>query len=91
MGNVAELIGKYGFPIVAACGACYMVYFTWQWATEDIEPVLSEANRVTIGLIDRIRMLDQDLIRLNSKLKTVLMMREIQDAKPDGSVKTTRK
>ena len=91
MGNVAELIGKYGLPIVAACGACYMVYFPWQWATEDIDPVLSEANRVTIGLIDRIRMLDNDLIRLNQKLKVVLMMREIQGANPDGSVKTTRK
>lgn len=91
MGNVAELIGKYGFPIVAACGACYMVYFTWQWATEDIDPVLSEANRVTIGLIDRIRMLDNDLIRLNQKLKVVLMMREIQGANPDGSAKITRK
>jgi hypothetical protein len=85
MGNFVELIGKYGFPIVAACGACYMVYFTWQWATEDIDPVLTEANRVSVGLIDRIRMLDNDLLRLDMKLKTVLMMRELRGAKPDGS------
>ena len=85
MGNFVELIGKYGFPIVAACGACYMVYFTWQWATEDIDPVLTEANRVSVGLIDRIRMLDNDLLRLDMKLKTVLMMREIRGANPDGS------
>jgi len=85
MGNFVELIGKYGFPIVAACGACYMVYFTWQWATEDIDPVLTEANRVSVGLIDRIRMLDNDLLRLDMKLKTVLMMRELRGVKPDGS------
>ena len=75
MGNVAEIVGKYGFPIVAACGACYMVYFTWQWATEDIDPVLSEANSTLIGLIDRIRMLDNDLIRLKQKVDTVLYLR----------------
>jgi hypothetical protein len=91
MVNIVELIGKYGFPIVAACGSCYMVYFTWQWATEDIDPVLSEANKLTIGLIDRIRMLDNDLLRLNMKLKTVLMMREIQGREPDGTVKITKK
>ena len=33
-------------------------------------------NGVLIGLIDRIRMLDNDLIRLRSKLNTVLTMRE---------------
>ena len=33
-------------------------------------------NGVLIGLIDRIRMLDNDLIRLRSKLNTILTMRE---------------
>jgi hypothetical protein len=77
--NIAELINKYGFPIIAALGVGYMIYYVWQWATEDIDPVLSEANKVTIGLIDRIRMLDNDLIRLNQKLRTVLMLREQQE------------
>ena len=79
MDNIAELINKYGFPIIAALGVGYMIYYVWQWATEDIDPVLSEANKVTIGLIDRIRMLDNDLIRLNQKLRTVLMLREQQE------------
>ena len=75
MDNIAELINKYGFPIIAALGVGYMIYYVWQWATEDIDPVLSEANKVTIGLIDRIRMLDNDLIRLNQKVNTVLHLR----------------
>ena len=79
MGDIVEIINKYGFPILAALGVGYIVYYTWQWATEDIDPVLSEANKVTIGLIDRVRMLDNDLIRLNQKLKTVLMLREQQN------------
>ena len=33
-------------------------------------------NSVLIGLIDRIRMFDNDPIRLRSKLNTVLTMRE---------------
>ncbi len=38
-------------------------------------------NGVLIGLIDRIRMLDNDLIRLRSKLNTVLTIRENQKKK----------
>jgi len=38
-------------------------------------------STVLIGLIDRIRMLDNDLIRLRSKLNTILTMRENQKKK----------
>jgi hypothetical protein len=74
--NVADLINKYGFPIVAAAGMGYLIYYVWQWATIEIKPVLSEASSVLIALIDRIRMLDNDLIRLNQKLNVVLQLRE---------------
>ena len=73
--NLSEAISKYGFPIIAAGGCGYMIYFVWKWATQEIKPVLSEANKVLIGLIDRIRMLDNDLIRLNQKINIVLMLR----------------
>jgi hypothetical protein len=75
MGELAELIGKYGFPIVAAGGVGYMVYYVWVWATTEVKPVLSETNTVLIGLIDRIRMLDNDLIRLQQKVNVVLHLR----------------
>lgn len=74
--NVADMIGKYGFPIVAAGGMGYFIYYVWGWVTTEIKPVLSEANKVLIELIDRIRMLDNDLIRLNQKLNVVLTLRE---------------
>jgi hypothetical protein len=76
--NIAEMISKYGFPIVAAAGLGYFVYYVWIWATKEIKPVLSDASTVLIALIDRIRMLDNDLIRLNQKTNTVLMLRELQ-------------
>ena len=37
--------------------------------------LISDANTVLIALIDRIRMLDNDLIRLNQKVNTVLHLR----------------
>ena len=73
--NIATLIGEYGFPIVAAFGMGYFVYYVWKWATTEVKPVLSEANGTLIALIDRIRMLDNDLIRLNQKVDTVLHLR----------------
>jgi hypothetical protein len=78
MGNLAELISKYGFPIVAAAGMSYMIYYVWTWATKEIKPVLNDANTVLIALIDRIRMLDNDLIRLNQKVNIVLMLRDME-------------
>jgi len=75
MGEIAELINKYGFPIIAAGGMGYFVFYVWEWATKEVKPVLSEANTVLIALIDRIRMLDNDLIRLNQKVNTVLHLR----------------
>jgi hypothetical protein len=73
--DLVGLINKYGFPIVAAGGMGYFVYYVWTWVTTEIKPVTSEANNVLIALIDRIRMLDNDLIRLNQKVNTVLHLR----------------
>jgi hypothetical protein len=83
MGGIVELINKYGFPIVAAGGMGYLIFYVWKWATQEIKPVLSEANTVLIALIDRIRMLDNDLIRLNQKVNVVLTLRgkEIEEMK----------
>ena len=66
--DMVQLINKYGFPIVAAGGMGYLIFYVWKWATAEIKPVLSEANTVLIALIDRVRMLDNDLIRLNKRL-----------------------
>ena len=77
--DLVELVNKYGFPIVAAGGMGYLIFYVWEWATKEIKPVLSEASNVLIALIDRVRMLDNDLIRLNQKINIVLMMREIKE------------
>ena len=73
--DVVELINKYGFPIVMAVGMGFIIKYVWEWATKEVKPVIGEANTVLIALIDRIRMLDNDLIRLNQKVNTVLHLR----------------
>ncbi len=70
-----ELVNKYGFPIVMAVGMGFIIKYVWEWATKEVKPVISDANTVLIALIDRIRMLDNDLIRLNQKVNTVLHLR----------------
>ena len=73
--DVVELVNKYGFPIVMAVGMGWIIKYVWEWATKEVKPVISDANTVLIALIDRIRMLDNDLIRLNQKVNTVLHLR----------------
>ena len=77
--DVVSFINKYGFPVVAAGGGGWMIYYVWTWVTTEVKPVISESNNILIGLIDRIRTLDNDLIRLNQKINIVLMMKELRD------------
>jgi hypothetical protein len=73
--DVVELVNKYGSPIVMAVGMGFIIKYVWEWATKEVKPVINDANAVLIALIDRIRMLDNDLIRLNQKVNTVLHLR----------------
>jgi len=75
MGGIAEIISKYGFPMVMAVGMGFIIRMVWEWCTKEVKPVINDANTVLIALIDRIRMLDNDLIRLNQKVNTVLHLR----------------
>ena len=74
--DIVDILNRYGFATLAAVGMGWFIYFIYIYITREIKTKLSEMNGVLIGLIDRIRMLDNDLIRLRSKLNTVLTMRE---------------
>ena len=76
MQQLSTFVTQYGFPIVAAVGMAYLVFYVWQWATTIVKPVLSEASATLIALIDRIRMVDNDLIRLRQKISVILQMRK---------------
>jgi len=72
MENLIEGISKYGFPIMAACGLGYFVFYIWNWVTKEIKPVIDDAMSCVINLIDKVRMLDNDMIRLMTKINLIL-------------------
>lgn len=73
---IASFVKQYGFPIVAAVGMGYFVWFIYKFVTDKLMPLIGETNVILIALIDRIRMLDNDLIRLNQKVNVVLQIKE---------------
>lgn len=75
MNNIVELVNRFGFPVISAVGMAYLIWYVYRWSTSEIKPVISEANKTLISLIDRIRLLDNDLLRLNAKVETVLELR----------------
>ena len=76
MEELAAAINQYGFPTIAAIGLGYFIYYIWQWVTTKVDPVVHESHMTLIALIDRIRMLDNDLIRLNAKLDMIIQQQK---------------
>ena len=85
--NIATAINEYGFPIIAAMGMGYFIYFIWKWVTEEIDPIIGETMGTLIKLVDRVRMLDNDMIRMNTKLAMVLEHKIIIDSQLDADQK----
>jgi len=87
MEEIANAINQYGFPIIAAFGLGYFIYYIWTWVTEQVDPVVNESHMTLIALIDRIRMLDNDLIRLRTKLDMILeRQEELKEAKTSTDI-----
>lgn len=69
MTDLPALISKYGFPIVASFGLGYFIYYVWLWVTKEVNPIIGDLRKTLVHLIDKIRILDNDLIRLNEKVQ----------------------
>jgi hypothetical protein len=80
--TVIDLLNQYGFASIAAIGMGWFIYFIYKYITTEIKVKLGEMNVVLIALIDRVRMLDNDIIRLKSKVNTVLELREKEQNPP---------
>ena len=76
MSGVIDAVQQFGFPIVAMVGLGYFVYYVWITMTKVINPAIKNMHITIIKLIDQIRMLDNDMIRLQQKVNTVLQMKE---------------
>ena len=82
---IADMLNEFGFPIIIALAMGYFIYFVWKFVTEELEPMIDKQQTTLIKLIDQMRMLDQDQIRLQEKLNTVLEYREAQVLKENRS------
>ena len=82
---IADMVNQFGFPIIIALAMGYFIYFVWKFVTEELEPMIDKQQTTLIKLIDQMRMLDQDQIRLQEKLNTVLEYREAQVLKEKKS------
>lgn len=74
--EIGQLISDFGFPIVMAVGMGYFVYFVYQTILTKVDPAVEDMKITIIRLIDQLRLLDQDMIRLQEKVNTVLEMKE---------------
>jgi len=84
--SVAQLIADFGFPVVMVVGLGYFVYYVWQTINDVIDPAVQEMKSTIIRLTDQLRLLDQDMIRLQTKVNTVLKNKnkEVLDEKKNN-------
>jgi len=82
---VVQIVNDYGFAVLLSIGMGYFIFYVWKYVTEKLEPIIEEQHMTLIKLIDQVRMLDQDQIRLMTKLNTVLEMRENKKHEEDNS------
>ena len=69
--DIIALIKDYGFPVVAVFFLAYFIWFLYNYIVKEIKPKLASTSATLIKLIDRVRLLDNDLIRLKTKINTL--------------------
>ena len=69
--DIIALIKDYGFPVVAVFFLAYFIWFLYSYIVREIKPKLAQTSTTLIKLIDRVRLLDNDLIRLKTKVNTL--------------------
>ena len=77
--DIVALIDKFGFTTVMVVGLGYFVCYVWITVTKTIDPAVAEMQKTIIRLTDQLRLLDQDMIRLQQKVNTVLKLKDGDD------------
>ena len=74
--ELVAIIETFGFTVIMVVGLGYFVYYVWQTITNVIDPAIGDMKKTIIRLTDQLRLLDQDMIRLQEKVNTVLEINE---------------
>lgn len=74
--TIISVLAEFGFAMTAVIGLGYFIYYIWNFISEEIDPKIEEMHFQLIRVIDQVRMLDNDLIRLQEKVNVVLEYKE---------------
>ena len=69
-----EILNEYGFATMAALAMGWFIWFIYTFITQEVTKKLSEASAALISL-------DNDIIRLRSKLNTIITLQEHENKK----------
>ena len=81
-----SLLETVGIPAAFACAAGYMVWKLFQHLIADVHKKLDVQHGMIVALIDRIRQMDNDMIRIDSMCRTAMGIQVDVDriARADG-------
>ena len=79
--ELLEILNEYGFATMSAIAMGWFIWFIYTFITQEVTKKLSEASSALISLIDKIRRLDNDIIRLRTKLNTIITLQEQEKTK----------
>ena len=82
--QIILIIDEVGYPVLMAIGMGYFIWYVWKYVTKELKPKISASHKTLIKLLDQIRMLDNDLIRLQQKVNTVIEYRKQEELKKQG-------
>ena len=74
--TIIEILNQYGFATMAAIAMGWFIWFIYTFITQEVTKKLGEASTALISLIDKIRRLDNDIIRLRTRLNTIITLQE---------------
>jgi hypothetical protein len=67
-----NLLETVGIPAAFACGLGYLVWKLFQHLISDVHKKLDAQHGMIVALIDRVRQMDNDMIRIDSMCRTAL-------------------
>ena len=75
-----------GIPAAFACAAGWMVYKLFNALISDVHKKLDTQHGMIVALIDRVRQMDNDMIRIDSMVRTAMGIQVDVDriARADG-------
>jgi hypothetical protein len=81
-----EMLETVGIPAAFAVGAGWMVWKLFQHLIADVHKKLDVQHGMIVALIDRIRQMDNDMIRIDSMCRTAMGIQVDVDriARADG-------